>query len=84
MPIWQRMYQWIINLWNSHILPWLQGIWQRIRGFLKREIEERRPGIEEELQKEKQELKEALKEELKQEVPKIKRTIWERLKELIK
>jgi len=71
------------NIWNNEVLPvwskmweWFKiNIWMKIEGFFKREIEMRKPVIEEEFKKE--------KEELKTEIPQVKKSLWERLKELI-
>jgi len=74
--IWQKMANWAKNLWDSYIFPWFQNIWQKIAAFFGKEIEQRKPIIEEEFQKE--------KEEMKEELPKVGKSLWERFKELIK
>jgi len=38
---WQEMWNWLKNVWNSYIFPWLQNIWQKIWDFLKTFILER-------------------------------------------
>ncbi len=80
LPFWGKMWDGARGWWNSSIFPWLQNIWQKILGLLGKEVEKRKPVIEEELQKEKEEIKEEMKEEL----PKIGESLWERFKGLIK
>ncbi len=74
--IWQIMGEKVKNFWNSYILPWFQNIWQKIQSSFGKEIEERKPVIEEEFKKE--------KEEMKTDLPKVGESLWERFKELIK
>lgn len=68
MPVWGNMWEWV--------KPRIKSIWQRVQELLGREIEKRKPIIEEELQREKQ--------ELKKEAPEIGRPLWERFKELLR
>lgn len=63
------------NLWDSYIYPWLQNIWSKISSFLGKEVEKRKPEIQEEFEKEKQEMRE--------EVFMGTKTLWQRFKELI-
>lgn len=73
LPIWRKMYNWFMaNIW-----PKLVGFFNK---YLKPEIEKRKPIINEEFQKEKEEMKKSAKEE----VPAATKSLWERLKELIK
>lgn len=74
--VWREAADWFKGLWNSYIFPWLQGIWHKILGFLGKEVEKRKPEIEEEFEKE--------KEEMREEIPKAGKTLWQRFKELIK
>lgn len=77
LPLWQKMYNWVnTKIWDRYIWPWLQNIWQKIKDIFSKEVEERKPIIEEEFQKEKQELKE--------EAPEVGKSLWERFKELIR
>lgn len=76
VKVWSKMAGWLVNFWNSYISPWLNDIWQRICSFLGKEVEKRKPEVQEEFEKEKQEMKE--------EVPKTLKPLWERFKELIK
>jgi len=76
MPIWRGMWQWFNGVWNRHIGPRIEAIWQRIQELLGKEIEKRKPIIEEELERE--------KEELKKELPEVGKSLWQRFKELIK
>ena len=64
--------------------PFLKRIWRTIANFwensikplFRKEVEKRKPIIEEEIEKEKKELKE--------EAPGIGRSLWERLKSIIR
>ena len=76
LPRWQEMYEKWSEWWDSSIQPWLQNIWEKIAALFGKEIEKRKPIIEEEFQKE--------KEEIKKELPKVTKSLWERFKELIK
>lgn len=75
--IWQNTW---VKWWNDSIHSWLQDIWQKICSFFGKEIEERKPIIEEEFEKEKQEMK----ENISQEADKTKESLWEWLKGLVK
>jgi len=82
--IWQNTW---ISWWGTYIKPlilkvqnWIEGLWQKLLKFLGKEIKQRTPIIEQELEKEKQEAKQDIGK-LK---GKIKQGIWEGLKELIK
>jgi len=66
---------WFKNFWQSYVSPWLKTIWQKIYYLLGKEVEKRKPEIQEEFEKEKQEAKE--------EIPKISKSLWQRFKELI-
>lgn len=68
LPLWQRMWDWA---W-SRIEPW----WHKFLDLLGKEVEKRKPIIEEELRRE--------KEELKEELPRVGESLWERFKELLK
>lgn len=67
---------WLKELWYKYLYPWLQNIWQKIYSFLSREVEQRKPEVEQEFKKETQEMKE--------EIPKTGKSLWQRFKELIK
>ena len=73
---WQKVWNWFLNIWNSHIYPFFNNIWQKTIG---REIEERRPMIEEEFKKEKEEVK----QEVKTYLPTGK-SLWEKFIELFR
>lgn len=76
LTIWQRMLNWFRNFWQKYISAWFESIWQKISSLLGREVEKRKPEIEEEFEKEKQEMKE--------EIPKVSKSLWQRFKELVK
>ena len=72
LPFWQKMYDWFkANTW-----PRIEGWFKKLETPIKEEIEKRKSTAKEELGKE--------KEELKEEAPQIGRTLWEKLKELIR
>lgn len=65
LPVWQKIWEWFkVN------------VWLKIESLFKKEMEKRKPIIEEELKKE--------KEKLKEEAPKVTKSLWEKLKEIIK
>ena len=70
------MLNWLKDLWESYFFPFLRKIWQITINFLRKEVEERKPDIQEEFKKEKQELKE--------ELPEATKSLWQKFKELIK
>jgi len=76
VAVWGKMGSWFGNFWNSYITPWLRNIWQRVYSFLGKEVEKRKPEIQQKFEEEKQEMKE--------EIPKVTKSLWQRLKELIK
>lgn len=76
LSVWGNMFNWFKNLYQSYISPWLQAIWYKILSLLGKEVEKRKPEIQEEFEKEKQEMKE--------DIPKVSKSLWERFKELIK
>ncbi len=70
LPLWQKMYDWFKKtVWQPYLEP-----------VFKKELEKRRPGLEEEFKKEKEETKTSARTD----VPKALKSLWERLKELIK
>jgi hypothetical protein len=69
-PIWLKIYKWCKKtFWDPYLGP-----------FFQKEIEKRKPGIEEEFKKEMKETKESAKTE----VPEATKSLWQRLKELFK
>lgn len=88
LPVWQKMWNLFKNFWNNHIKSSFSKFWysflkpkiqffiQKINQILGREIEEKKPIIEEEFQKE--------KEKIKEEIPTVGKSLWQRLKDLIK
>jgi len=66
---------WLKDLWQNYIYPWLKIIWNKIYSFLAKEVEQRKPEVKEEFKKETQEMKE--------EIPKAGESLWQRLQELI-
>lgn len=70
--IWQR----VKGFWFRYVDPLIINLKERIKSFLTREVEKRKPAAEEEFEKEKQ--------EFKQEIPDIGRNFWQRIKDLVK
>lgn len=74
----KKTWQQAVSLWKkmlNYVSPWFKGIWYKILSFLGKEVEQRKPEVEEEFKKETQEMKE--------EIPKAGKSLWQRLKELI-
>ena len=67
---------WLLNIWNKYVKPSIQNLLNKIRSLFNKEIEEKKPFIEEEFKKE--------KEEIKEEIPEISKSFWERFKFLFK
>ena len=76
LPVWEKMYEKWSEWWDSSTQPWFQNIWEKIATLFGKEIEKRKPIIEEEFKKE--------KEEVKEELPEVTKSLWEKFKELIK
>lgn len=74
--IWQRMAGWFRGVWDSKIWPKIDWIWQKVFGIFSKEVEKRKEELPQELEKEKQEIKE--------ETSKAGKSLWERLKDLIR
>jgi hypothetical protein len=76
------------TIWKQDVLPiyqkswhWLKiNIWSRIENWIMPEFQKRKQYLEQGFEKEKEEIK----EEIKTEAPKISKSLWERLKELIR
>lgn len=75
--IWQGTW---VKWWNEYIKPWGNDVWREICGFFGKEVEVKKPIIEEEFEKEKQEMK----KDLSQETVKQRQNLWEWMKEIIK
>ena len=76
--VFKKVWQESLAFWKKmldYVSPWFKSIWYKILSFLGKEVEERKPGVEEEFKKE--------TEEMKEEIPKAGKSIWQRLKELI-
>ncbi len=80
LPFLQKTWEWVQNFWNTYIWSKIEPWWQKFLGLIGKEVEKRKPGLEEEFQKEKEEMKEEMKEEL----PKVGKPLWERFKDLLK
>ena len=72
---WKMIFSWAKGFWNSYLSNWLKFIWEKIVSILGKEVEQRRPGIEQEFKKE--------TEEMKQDIPKTTKSLWQRLKDLL-
>lgn len=77
LPIWGKMYEWAKNnIWETRLKLFFTNIWNKILRIFRQEVEMRKEDVKEEFQKEKQ--------EIKQEAPEIGKTLWEKLKDLVK
>ena len=88
LPVWRKMGDWFRNIWENYIKSSLHDFWysslkpkiqsflERIKELLGKEVEERKPIIEEEFKKE--------KEELMEELPGVTKSLWERFKALLR
>ena len=88
LPVWKKMGNWFRNIWENYIKSSLRNFWysylkpkiqsflERVKEFLGKEVEERKPIIEEEFEKE--------KEELMEELPGVTKSLWERFKALLR
>lgn len=68
VSIWAKTWNWFKDIFGN--------VWDRISSVLGQQVEQRRPEIEEEFQKE--------LEEMKEDVPRTTKSLWQRLKDLIK
>lgn len=85
VDIWRGMWNWLKNLWNSYILPWFKGIWQKIFSFLKEEFRKRKALLGKESKEETLEKEKPLEEkEVTEGKENLWKKFWERLKTLIK
>lgn len=62
LPLWQKMGNWVKNLWESTGRAWVQNIIDKVAELLGKEIDKRKPALKEEFEKEKQEVAQELKE----------------------
>jgi len=76
LVVWRKVGDWFKNLWCSYISSWFKNIWFKINSFLERRVEEKKPDIKQGFEEEKQEMRE--------EIPKTGKSLWDKLKELIK
>jgi len=76
--VFKSVWQEAVVFWKkmlNYVSPWFRSIWNSILSLLGKEVEQRRPDVEEEFKKETQEMKE--------EIPKAGKSLWQRFKELI-
>ncbi len=74
----KSVWQEAVVFWKkmlNYVSPWFKSIWNSILSLLGKEVEKRKPEVEEEFKKETQEMKE--------EIPKAGKSLWQRFKELI-
>lgn len=78
LPFWQKMWTWTKSYWKDTLWPKIRGFWERrIKPPVEEEVEKRKEIVEESIEKEKEELQETF-------VPESAKSLWEKLKELIK
>ena len=79
IPVWQNMWNWTKQeLWQKKVQPIAQNLLDKGKILLGREVEQRRPIIEQKLQQTKQELT----EELQIQTKRVGKSFWERFKNL--
>jgi len=76
LPVWANMWNWTKNIWDTQIFPWVHELWEQLLGIFGKEIEQRRPFIEQEFEREKQQLK----QEIEEKIPGDRKTLWDLLK----
>lgn len=76
VEIWKRMAGWFKNIWDSKVWPRVEWAWQKIFSVFNTEVEKRKEEVSQGLEEEKQELEE--------EATKAGRSLWEKLKDLIR
>ena len=70
--IWGGMFDWI----RINTGFWFEDLWYRIKSTITKEVEDRKPEVNEEFERE--------KEELKEELPKAGKSLWQKFIELIR
>lgn len=79
MPLWRTMWKWTEEeIWQKRVQPAFETILDKIRELLGREVEKRKPLIEQEFEQEKRELQEDIENTL----PSVKKSLWERFQAL--
>lgn len=76
LPLWKKMYEIAVNFWKNHLESAFFDLWNKIKSIASKEIQERKPQIKEDFEQEKKELKE--------EAPAVGKSVWQRLKDLVK
>lgn len=79
LAVFQKVWRWLKNIWNSFFYLWFKSVWKEIELIVK----QRKPVIQEEFKKEKKEMREEVKTELPGAIETGK-SLWQRLKDLIR
>lgn len=78
-PVWKDMLNWVNEtVWEKYLSPPFQNVWEDIEGFLGKEIERKKPILQQEFEREKEELK----KELQTQTSKASQSLWGRFKSL--
>ena len=72
LPLWQNMWDWVKNFWETYVGDKVGDLWQKFLNLLGKET----PDLGEEFQKE--------KEEMRKDVPEVGRSLWQRFQDLLK
>ena len=72
---WNDFGNFFKTIWNSYLYPLFKFVGNKAVSILGKEVEQRRPEVEEEFKKE--------TEEMKEDIPKVTKSLWQRLKDLI-
>lgn len=76
VPVWQNMWSWIKNIWETQLASWFTELKEQLFGIIGKEIEQKHPLIEEQFEREKQQLKQKLEDKIQRE----NKTLWNLLK----
>jgi len=92
IPIWEKMWDSIKNIWNKFLGNFLKDIWynktkpliektiNKILRIAGKKVEENKPKIQKEFQKKKEETT----KEIEKQAPQITETIWQKLREILR
>lgn len=80
IKIFAQIIKWAWAQWDKYVWPQIERLWQKLLGLFGKEVEKRKPIIQQELEKEKQELR----QEIQQQTERAGQSLWERFKDLIR
>ena len=81
VPRWKAMWKWVMEeVWQKRVKPALETLWDKAMELLGKEVEKRKPLLEQEFEQEKQELKQDIETYGKS----ARKGLWERFQALFK